>query len=371
MEEAFDYAYKEDRHSTKENPQYQSNPKSIGEDLAFNNLPKAVDLYIRDSEEDTGKEPNTVTKEFWKSPDIWVRNKRDNIKEHQNPEYSENHPACFVYVRIYNRGKKDFKGGGQWIHVYWAKASTGITIKAWKGKEVYQNHVTGEHLRAAPIPKITAGGYADVIVTWGLPDDMIYSPADNGTEKHHFCLVAKIMDTFEDDSYNPQITHFDVQGSNDIAQKNVSIVSRREISKGINVFVRNIYKNNHKYSLELITHTEKDKYLFSKANVKMTMARPIYKAWKLGGLRATDIGYSPAVNPYCVSLKSENSKLENICMNGSEFEKVTMNLEFKTPATYFDESYTFDLIQKDEQGNIVGGETFVVEAPIYLSLIHI
>ena len=88
-----------------------------------------------------------------------------------------------------------------------------------------------------------------------------------------------------------------------------------------------------------------------------------YADGKLGGLRATDIGYSPAVNPYCVSLKSENSKLENICMNGAEFEKVTMNFEFKTPATYFGESYTFDLIQKDEQGNIVGGETFVVEAP--------
>ena len=28
----------------------------------FNNLPNAVDLYIKDSEEDTGKEPNTITK---------------------------------------------------------------------------------------------------------------------------------------------------------------------------------------------------------------------------------------------------------------------------------------------------------------------
>lgn len=364
MEEAFDYAYKEDRRRPKENPQYKSNPKSIGEDLAFNNLPEAVDLYIRDSEEDTGKEPNTVTQEFWKSPDIWVRNSDDKIEEHENPYYSQNHFACVVYVRVHNRGKKDYKGG-LWAHVYWAKASTGITIKAWKGKEVYQNHVTGQHLRAVPIGEIKAGKSRVVSVVWPLPGDMIGDTGDNGTEKHHFCLVAKIMDTFEDDSYDPQITRFDVQGSNNIAQKNVSIVSRRDLSKGINVFVRNVYNDNQKYSLELITHTEKDKRLFSKANVKMTMARPIYKAWKLGGLRATDIGYSPAVNPYCVSLKSENSKLENICMNGAEFEKVTMNFEFKTPATYFGESYTFDLIQKDEQGNIVGGETFVVEAPIY------
>ena len=45
-----------------ENPQHKSNPISVGEDLAFNNLPNAVDLYIKDSEEDTGKEPNTITK---------------------------------------------------------------------------------------------------------------------------------------------------------------------------------------------------------------------------------------------------------------------------------------------------------------------
>ena len=28
-------------------PQHKSNPISVGEDLAFNNLPEAVDLYIK------------------------------------------------------------------------------------------------------------------------------------------------------------------------------------------------------------------------------------------------------------------------------------------------------------------------------------
>ena len=198
-----------------------------------------------------------------------------------------------------------------------------------------------------------------------MPGDLISSPSDNGTEKHHFCLTARILDTFDDDSYDPKKTHFDVRGSNDIAQKNVSIVSRRELSKGITVFVRNIYGNNHKYSLELRTSTEKDKLLFTKANVKMKMARPIYKAWERGGLRATDIVYNPTASPYSVKLNSSSSKLENICMNGAEFEKVTMNFDFHTSSTDPNEKYTFDLIQKDETGNIVGGETFIVEAPLH------
>ena len=31
--------------------------------------------------EDTGKEPNLTAKESWKSPDIWVRNQKDDVEE--------------------------------------------------------------------------------------------------------------------------------------------------------------------------------------------------------------------------------------------------------------------------------------------------
>lgn len=363
MEEAFTYAKQKDR--APEAPQYKSNPTSIGEDLAFNNLPEAVDLYIKDNAEDTGKEPNTSTDIFWNSPDIWVRNQKDTIKIHENPYYSDNHMACLVHVRVHNRGKKDFNGEGKWVHVYWAQASTGLTIKAWKGRELYENHISGDHIRAVSIPYIPAGKDGEVFITWGIQEDMVHYQSDNGTEKHHYCLIARILDSPYDDSYDPKESYFNVIGDNNIAQKNVSIVSRRELSKGISVFVRNIYGNNHTYSLELQAPTEKDKLLFSKANVKMKMAKPIYKAWKRGGLRATDIVYNPTASPYSVKLNSSNSRLENICMNGAEFEKVTMNFDFHTPSTDPNEKYTFDLIQKDENGNIVGGETFIVEAPLH------
>ena len=110
MDEAFRYAKLKDR--APEHPLYKSNPISVGEDLAFNNLPEAVDLYIKDNDEDTGKEPNLTTEIFWNSPDIWVRNQKDTIKIHENPYYSDNHMACLVHVRVHNRGKKDFNGDG-------------------------------------------------------------------------------------------------------------------------------------------------------------------------------------------------------------------------------------------------------------------
>lgn len=92
MDEAFIYAKNHDRRSA-EHPQYVSTPLSVGEDLAFNYLAPAVDIYIKDNPEDTGKEPNMTTDEFWKSPSIWVRNQDDGIEIHENPVYSPNHLA--------------------------------------------------------------------------------------------------------------------------------------------------------------------------------------------------------------------------------------------------------------------------------------
>lgn len=358
MEEAFDYAYQHDRRRPMENPQHKSNPISVGEDLAFNNLPEAVDLYIKDNDEDTGKEPNLTTDVFWDSPSIWVRNKADGIEEHENPYYTKDHPYAIIYVKVHNRGKKDYKGG-KYLHMYWALASTGLTAKAWKGQEYYvDNNVTGGRMDPKHIDEIKAGDSRVVRVTWSLPDDLLTK--DNGTEKHHFCLLGQIYD-----DGNPELKgeYPAVRWSNDIAQKNVSVISKENLPKGTNVFVRNIYKGNHKYSLEIRPRKLEDKLLLSKARLKMEMTSPIYEAWKRGGCKARSIAYSPTITPQKIEFNSWDSRLEDICMNGSDFEKVKINIDFKTPAKYSGESYTFDLIQKDEQGNIVGGETFVVEAP--------
>lgn len=356
MEEAFMYAKQKDR--APEHPQYKSNPISVGEDLAFNNLPEAVDLYIKDNDEDTGKEPNLTTEIFWDSPSIWVRNVDDSIEKHENPYYTKEHPYAIIYVKVHNRGKKDYKGG-KYLHMYWARASTGLTAKAWKGQEYYiDNNVTGRRMDPEHIDEIKAGDSRVVRVTWSLPRDLLSK--DNGTEKHHFCLLGQIYDDGDPELKGDYPA---VQWSNDIAQKNVSIISKEDILKGATVFVRNIYKNDHKYSLEIQPRKLEDKLLLSKARLKMEMTSPIYEAWKRGGCKARSIAYTPTITPQKIEFSSWDSRLEDICMNGSDFEKVKINIDFKTPAIKSGESYTFDLIQKDEQGNIVGGETFVVEAP--------
>lgn len=363
MEEAFNYAKVHDR-VTDEHPMYTSTPISVGEDLAFTHLAPAVDLYMKDNPEDTGKEPNTTTNEFWKSPSIWVRNQEDSIYEHQNPEYSSDHRVAFVNVRVYNRGKEDFDGEGKWILIYWVQASTGITQKAWKGRELYENKwPTGGILEARPIDeKIEAGKYKDFSIDWKLPTMLKVYPEGN----FHFCLLAKIMDTPYDEGYSPEKSYFDLKGSNDQVQKNVTIISKKDTEKFFNVYVRNTSTLDKAYTLELIPQTEADATLYQRAKVEMSMTPKIYDAWERGGFKSQDIEFvsteSNATNLRSVKFASPQSKLQNISLRGDEFDIVQLKFNFNK-YTFSNSTYNFDLIQKDENGNIIGGEAFIVESP--------
>ena len=48
---------------------------------------------------------------------------------------------------------------------------------------------------------------------------MVHYQSDNGTEKHHYCLIARILDSPYDDGYDPKESYFNVIGDNNIAQK--------------------------------------------------------------------------------------------------------------------------------------------------------
>ena len=51
------------------------------------------------------------------------------------------------------------------------------------------------------------------------------------------------------------------------------------------------------------------------------MSFPIYDAWKRGGCHAKGIAYAPVINPRKVEFQFWEGCLEDICMNGADFEK--------------------------------------------------
>ncbi len=374
MEEAFTYAkdhdiwasadYQPTYYYRKETPQYVSTPFTTGKYLSFDNLINSNDLYIKDNANDSGVEPNITTEIFWDSPSVWVRNSRDGIEEHENPYYSDNHIAATIYVKVHNRGKYDYTGG-KYVHAYWGKASTGLTKATWKGLELYNNSVTGFHLRAAHLDSIPVGESRTVTINWALPDDMFDSSDDNLTDKHHFCILARLMDSHIDEVIEMP-SYFEVLEDKKIAQKNVSIIKEEDINTGIEVFVRNVKASTTNYSLEFIPRTSEDISLFSDANINLELSPAIYSAWNRGGLKLRGLkiaGNSPTnTQNVIVHLTSPDNKLDAINLNGKEFEKITMRFKFLQPADN-QKTYKYDLIQRDDEGKIIGGETFVILSP--------
>lgn len=365
MREAYKYAAIHDRCYPGERPLYASTPESIGEDLAFDYIPEEYDLYIKDNDTDTGVEPNMVAENFWTSPSIWTRNQKDGVEEHENPYFSDDHPYAWVYVKVHNRGKNDYPGGKLWVHVYYANASTVISDNTWKGREWFPDgRPTGGHCFAVPLTeRISSGDSINKVLTWALPEE-IYSM---GAGKFHYCLMAKLLETSYDETYQDGIVFFNPQKYNDQAQKNVLIIKREDLDTQTDVYIRNIVNSPKKYALKLVARSEEDAKLFSKASVELEMTPTISNAWERGGSRGTGVyvmSNSPQTNYMRVRLESPENKMEDINLYGSEFDKVSLKFNFKEPATSFNEKYTLDLVQYDENDNILGGETFIVEPPI-------
>jgi hypothetical protein len=187
-----------------------------------------ADLYVRDDIGDVGIEPNPLPSGvFWNSPDIWVCNTLGAAcTSHQNPIGSN---PNFVRVQITNRGSLP-STGSEILRVYWAKASMSLDWpNAWSPGAPFfcGTQPKGGTVGSAAIPAgVPPGGTTIVTLNWIPPDPSNY--ACFGTDKSHFCLLARIETasttpfgmTFPEttDLYN------NVKNNNNIAWRNVSII---------------------------------------------------------------------------------------------------------------------------------------------------
>ena len=97
------------------------------------------------------------------------------------------------------------------------------------------------------------------------------------------------------------------------------------------------------------------------------MSTPIYNTWSKGGCQANAI--ETANTPQVVKLLSADSRLEAINLEANAFDEIAINLNFNT--INMKNNYIFDIIQKDENGKIVGGETFLVNSKMIATGINI
>jgi hypothetical protein len=322
---------------------------------------KSVDLYIKDSAEDFGEEPNILSPFTWSSPNIWVRHQADYIPVHQDPEY---HPTLpnFVHIRIANRGCST-SSGNDVLRVYWSKAATSLSWDFhWSGNNFSNGASMGNLIDTITIPPIESNEEIVLAIPWNIPNPTDYQEINS--EPWHFCLLSRIISNDDEMSF-PETEWLgdNVANNNNIAQKNVSVidVEPNTLGKPIGgvIAVGNIFDEIKEYSLELIPDNKDiGKKIFEEAEVSITLDDILLQAWSDGGKRGNDI---KIVRDGKIIVTGVNARLDNIKFNPKEIGTLNLKFNFLIKEITNKDHFTYHVIQKESlTGKIIGGETYEI-----------
>jgi hypothetical protein len=321
----------------------------------------SLDLIVKDSQDDTGTEPNTVTQHMWTSDNIWVRNNNDSGLTHENPDYSANGNPNYVKVRVINKSCFTSTGNEQ-LKLYWAKASTGLSWpNPWNGGilEPVTNASMGQQIGTLTIPVLQAGQEAIITFPWQVPN-----PANYSEDQWHFCLLARIETTNDPmTSLETGDINANTRNNNNIAWKNVTVVDilpNNIVNPGGVVAVGNPFNHPKTFFLELeIADLETGKPIYQEAEVGIKMNDVLYQAWERGGKEAQLL--DPTLEEKRKIVKGNHVILDNIAFNANETGTLRLDFNFLTKELTDKTNYAYHVIQKDaETGQIIGGETFII-----------
>ena len=224
---------------------------------AYAAVQKAMpDLLIRDTLSDNGTEPSTVYHAY-NSPDIWTTDLDTHVC---NPTGGED---CYVCVRVHNNSDYPSSGNEKLI-VNWAKAGVGLYWNySWTGNSCFSNQIPrGGFVTSTDgitIPSIPAGRDTVLYIRWHTPDPEDYSGCTEflaETELWHFCLAARVHDGTPIAGENDFFTKMGdfTRNNNDVAWKNISIISDSYYSAIVNVSNPYSIPKNHTLDIAEVTN---------------------------------------------------------------------------------------------------------------------
>ena len=368
MDEAFSYACTMDsifalQYTIFDNPQYLSNPATLGEDYSLSLNPDSCYLFIRDNALDTGKRLNNTTDISWDSPDIWVRKQADGLTQQTSEDcrITANSREVNIYTKIHNRGYRNYQGAGKKINYYWIPnqlKDTCFTLN--DSTELIASVALSTH-----IPRDTC---AIVHYAWELPSNYAkYCDSDGRF------LTGSILCQIVCDS-DTSVLHLtpDVLISRNIAIKKLNVIYPY---KGL---VKTTYGNglmtrkqgitipiciqpcasNAKYDLRVISEPHLAvNDAFKNASVSLELSPAIYASWITNGSESVSV-VSPNSNPRRLILKSDTSAIKKIQLPILQKDTISLSVDV-TNGLETDHKFHIALI--NENGDIIDGLTVNVK----------
>ncbi|RTL13764.1 MAG: hypothetical protein EKK56_04065 [Flavobacteriaceae bacterium] len=332
--------------------------------LAAQNIPMTnADLYIKDTANDSGIEPNTnTTIALNNSPDIWVRNQQDNIQTHQIPISSQ---PNYIYVKVKNRGCFVTTGGTTTnpdkVAIFLSTVNTSNsdpTSRMLNPTLIDSNY---NLLNSQIIPSIQPNQEVILQFTWTPP--VAWTPCC-GTRITGVNILAKIISS-QDPNYTAETSniYYNIAQNNNIAAKNnISLTTNYNIIDGdypekIAIFNPNNYPMT--YSIELAEIDQNEKQLFEESELSIEMDETIYNAWSNGGNTISNA--SNTANSKIKQVTGNNVLIDNLLLDGNQKGYVGIHFNFLTSELTNKTTYNYQVIQREKATNqIVGAATYTI-----------
>ena len=321
--------------------------------ISTNNL-SGFDLMVRNTQDDFGYEPDTISEIFWQSPDIWVRTANDDVPWHENPEYGVGNN--YVKVRVVNRGCAPSDGTGK-LKLYWTKAGTNLPMQVWNGSISLNGVSMGGLIGEADLPVLNS--YEEHIFTfpWSVPNPDDFSSIN---EPWHFCLMAKI-ETPNDVSALPEHNgiYYNYSNSNNIALHNVNVMKTTAANSG-KIYIGNFepIARNVKLKLRRYRHDFTDTNIFNEAEIKFTFDSKLWNIWQDGGFTGTNVQFFG--DKTIVVHEDSEIILKNFPANN--FGILNVKVNFLTAGYTSNTDFGFNVEQWNQNTNtLMGGELYLVQ----------
>lgn len=311
------------------------------------------DLFIRDGEEDNGQEKNTLTTNFWTSPDIWIRKVDDDSPYHENPEYGSS--PNYVYVRVVNRGCSPSDGTGK-IKLYWSKAGTNLPYKIWDGTYNLNGVEMGGEIGEYDLPVMDSYEERIFKFEWNVPDPIAYSGVN---EPWHFCLMAKVESPTDIPAFPELVsTYYDFLNSNNLALKNVHVTNVSQNNKG-RIHLSNFNTEFENYKLKIKTETLElvDANIFDEAEVRLKFSPELWNNWVSSG----SLGDNFTIVGDETLIINDNTEIIIKEFTPESIQFLDVEVNFLTQLNTSNNKYGFHIIHENFDNELlIGGEYFEI-----------
>ena len=377
MKDAYNYAFRtalRNRYEdSSETPQYCSTNQYLGEELAFDFIPPSVDLWIRHSETDIGRQPVSKIYECWSAPEVsylpsWNGSAEESYK---NKYFNPAQLDCDMEIKtkVHNKGWKR-SAEDSILYLFWSYPNLNLNFM-----DLYSTNndstASGGIIGTLSFPGIDGNSSSNLTHVWKK------NAQDANVRKSFKDMIIGLQDAKVNRgigiyasvaNQNPDPSLSSVPFTNGSALKMEFIIPKSRIVYQTEVLLSNPTQSTHEFSLSLSRPEEVDSCQYDPWNLELELESGIrqslppkdYLGSQIQALDTSDKIY----------MDWNKGELKGLKLNPGQKTKILIRPVYGKGIKNLPLSGTHrcirDLVMKDGSGEICGANRFIFESPSHM-----